>query len=297
MYDTILVPTDGSEIATAAGGAAIALGRRFDSTIEVISVLKRNPLDPSLSTDTDSQAQFAADALAEIEAEATESSVDLTTTLVEAEESNSVHQSILGYAASNDIDSILMGTHGRTGVGRVVLGSVAEQTLRESPVPVMTLHENTQFDPAFDSLLVPTDGSDTAEAALDHAIELAGVTDAAVHIVNVVDVGAIAGSYNVGGVSKKLEEASNKALERAVERATDAGVGTVEATVLTGVPDRSICEYAEQEAVDAIVMGTHGRTGVERFLLGSVTERVVRRSTVPVIGTKATAPSDSDTVL
>jgi len=186
-----------------------------------------------------------------------------------------------------------MGTHGRTGVGRVVLGSVTEQMLRESPVPVMTLHERTNFDPDIDSLLVPTDGSDTAEAAVDHGVDLALATDATVHVVTVVDVGAIAGSFNVGDITEKLQTASNQAVEAAVQRAEDAGVSSVESTTLVGVPDRSICDYADEHETSAIVMGTHGRTGVERFFLGSVTERVVRPSTVPVIGTKATAPKKS----
>lgn len=296
MYDTILVPTDGSEISTAAGEAAIALARQCNASVEVIYVLEHDATEPEGGSEEEPQRQFARDALSKIERNATDTGVDLTTTVVEPPPSEPVHQSILGFVDSNGIDAILMGTHGRTGVGRMVLGSVTEQTLRTSPVPVITLHEGTVFEPAVESVLVPTDGSDTAEAALEHGIALALAADAALHIINVVDMGVVAGSYNVGDVSKKLEDASNQALESAAQRAADADVPTVETAALTGVPDRSICEYAQSQGVDSIVMGTHGRTGVERFLLGSVTERVVRRSTVPVVGIKGAVPDESETV-
>jgi nucleotide-binding universal stress UspA family protein len=71
-------------------------------------------------------------------------------------------------------------------------------------------------------------------------------------------------------------------LDAIVERATEAGVGTVEASVLTGSPHGAITEYADEYGVDCIVMGTHGQTGLDQRFLGSVTERVVRTSDLPV---------------
>lgn len=292
MYDTVLVPTDGSDIASITGEVAIAVAARFDATIEALYVSTDGSPEPSPDAQSEARNRRGQDALAKIEKRAADAAVESTTALVEANGSDPIYRTILDYADSSDTDLIVMGTHGRTGVGRIVLGSVTEQTLRESPVPVMALHENTAFSGDFDSLLVPTDGSDAAESALDHGIELALTTGATLHIISVVDVGAVAGSYNVEGVADKLREGSNEALGTAVERAEDAGVSSIESTVLTGAPGRSICEYANQHGIDTIAMGTRGLTGVERLVLGSVTERVVRRSPVPVIGTKATITSD-----
>lgn len=283
MYDTVLVPTDGSDVATTAGEAAIALADRFGATIEALYVSKDGSPEPSSDAPADTQERRGQDALEKIENRAVDAAVASTTALIEANGSEPIHQTILDYADSHGTDLIVMGTHGRTGVGRIVLGSVTEQTLRKSPVPVMTLHENTVFTADIDSLVVPTDGSDTAESALNHGIELALTTGATLHIISVVDVGAVAGSYNVEGVADKLREAGNKILETAVQRAEDAGVSRIEANLLTGVPERSICDYASEHDVDGIIMGTRGLTGAERLVLGSVTERVVRRSTVPPI--------------
>lgn len=292
MYDRLLVPTDGSNVATGAGEAAVALADKFDADLHAIFVLERANLPAGFESEAgEERLRLGRAALDEIVDGAGGTDLDITTTVLENEGRNPVHQTIIDYSVEHGIDLVVMGTHGRTGISRMVLGSVAEQTLRESPVPVMTIHENTTFDPDLDSVLVPTDGSDSAGAALDHAIELALATDAAIHIVNVVDIGVVTGDYDAGRVLEALNEAGERTLEVAIHRAKDAGVSTVEATVARGRPHQAITDYAEQRDVDAIVMGTHGRTGVARFILGSVTERVVRHTDVPVIATKA-ATSD-----
>lgn len=288
MYERILVPADGSEIAAAASEAAISLAGQFDADLYAIYVLERKRLPSEFESEAvKERMRLGREALDAIDERAATTDVGVTTAVLENEEEKPVHRTIMDYADDQSVDCIVMGTHGRTGIGRMVLGSVAEQTLRESSVPVMTVHEDTKFDPDFDSLLVPTDGSDSAEAALDHAIDLALATDAAVHIINVVDIGVVTGEFNAGRVMEALEEAGERALEVAINRAKDAGVSTVEATVLSGTPHRAVCDYADERDVDGIVMGTHGRTGLGRFILGSVTERVVRHSDVPVIATKA----------
>ena len=134
----------------------------------------------------------------------------------------------------------------------------------------------------YEHILVPTDGSDGTDAAVDHAIDLAETYDAALHTIYVVDanVGADAG---VANVYANLEQAGERAVQDVVDRAEAAGVETVEGAVAEGVPHRAILDYAEQRDVDLIVMGTHGRTGLDRYLLGSVAEKVVRLSDVPVM--------------
>lgn len=293
MYERILVPTDGSSVAAAAGEAAVALADQFGAGLHAIYVVDRRNLPRGFESEAaEERVEQGEVALSTLSEQASAAGLDVTTSLLGAENSEPVHRAIIDYTDGHDIDCVVMGTHGRSGVGRFVLGSVAEQTLRESPVPVLTLHEETSFDPALDSILVPTDGSESAEAALDHAIEYALETDGTIHIVNVVDTRVLAEGFDAGSALDALEEAGERALEVAIHRAEDAGVSSVQASVLSGTPHRAICDYVEDRDVDGIVMGTHGRTGIERYILGSVTERVVRHSDVPVIATKAPDADD-----
>jgi nucleotide-binding universal stress UspA family protein len=92
---------------------------------------------------------------------------------------------------------------------------------------------------------------------------------------------------NAGVVSDSPEEAGRRAFDEVIEKAEAAGVSTDEASVVNGAPHRAVVNDATERTIDLIIMGTHGRTGVDRVLLGSVTERVVRLSDVPVLTTGA----------
>lgn len=282
MYDRILFPTDGSDPAETAADAAIALAGRFDATLDVLHVLELGELPPGVEDEgADEFAHQGEEATNEVVERATEAGLEATAAVIEG--GKQTHTGIVEYAEENDVDCIVMGTSGRSGLDRLVLGSVAERTLRESPVPVLTVHEETVFDPELDSILVPTDGSECASLAAEHAIDLAEATDAAVHVIHVVDLGMLWGDSATGAVTEALEEAGQRALDQVIEQAEAADVPTPEGTVLSGTPHEAISTYADENDNDCIVMGTHGRTGVDRMLLGSVTERVVRTTDVPVL--------------
>jgi nucleotide-binding universal stress UspA family protein len=135
----------------------------------------------------------------------------------------------------------------------------------------------------YSEILVPTDGSPAADAAIDHAIDLARQYDARLHTLYVVD-GAAYSTLEAGAeiVVEALESEGKEATERIAEAAADAGVECT-TTVTTGTAYRAIRDYVDEHAIDMIVMGTHGRKGLDRYLLGSVTERVVRTAAVPVL--------------
>ncbi|MFB6122935.1 MAG: universal stress protein [Haloferacaceae archaeon] len=137
----------------------------------------------------------------------------------------------------------------------------------------------------YDNVLVPTDGSECANAAVDHALTLAERFDATLHALYVVDVRAThhsAPELGMEQIRESLEAQGEEATEYVASRARERGVNTVEA-VEEGTPEDVIEEYVDTHDVDVVVMGTHGRTGLDRFLLGSVTERIVRTSDVPVL--------------
>lgn len=139
----------------------------------------------------------------------------------------------------------------------------------------------------YDRILVPTDGSEGIRRVVDHATRLAaahGSTLAVVYVVNTAAVANLPMETSWEGVSEMLREEGEGALEAAEDAAAsvDPDVPVVRA-MLEGNPAREIVGYADREGCDLICMGTHGRGGVSRLLLGSVAERVVRSATVPVL--------------
>jgi nucleotide-binding universal stress UspA family protein len=134
----------------------------------------------------------------------------------------------------------------------------------------------------YDRILLPTDGSDATAPAIEQAIGLAREMGAELHLLFVVEDIPYAPEMMDARVEDQLREIGEKALESIRERADEEGVDVV-AAIREGAPHSSILGYAADEDIDAIVMGTHGRSGLDRYLLGSVTERVVRTADVPVL--------------
>ncbi|WP_331234250.1 universal stress protein [Natronorarus salvus] len=294
MYDTILVPTDGSDAASAAAEGAIALARRFNAKLHVVHVLNLSDLPDGVNEVaqvSDDLVHHAEKLVATVVDLATNAGLNARAEVVEAHEP--VHKVLVDYARDHDVDCIVMGTHGRTGLTQLALGSTAERTLRASSVPVITVHEDGGLDPEFERILVPIDGSDAARAAANLAIDLTAETNAALHIVHVVDIGSIVHEGDSGDILAPSEDAGQQAVDEIVDRAREADIRSVEASVLSGPTHRVIVDYATDRDIDCIVMGTHGRTGVDRLLVGSVTERVIGLTTLPVIGTKGPAADDA----
>jgi nucleotide-binding universal stress UspA family protein len=155
----------------------------------------------------------------------------------------------------------------------------------------------------YDRILLPTDGSVEMEHVVDHAASLAAIHDATIHAIYVVDTGRFASlptDNSWEGITQMLREEGELALDD-VERFAE-GV-PVETAMVEGDPANEILDYAEENDCDVVLMGTHGRGGINRLLLGSVAERVVRRSPVPVITVpvrradwpdESTSPSESE---
>ncbi len=148
----------------------------------------------------------------------------------------------------------------------------------------------------FDTILVPTDGSDHAERAAEHALHIAGLFDATVHALGVADVAAAAGPFNAGGVDRAFVERIEARAEDdvAAVRALATDPDRVRTVVRRGTPRETVLAYAEECGADLVAMGTHGRTGVDRYVAGSVTEGVLRRAPVPVLTARATERSRVD---
>lgn len=131
----------------------------------------------------------------------------------------------------------------------------------------------------YDGILVPTDGSESSQAAVGHGVALADRFDATVHFLYVVDVGTEMSASAVGDIADELtntlESMANDALESATTRAEEAGA-TYDETILEGVPHDAIAEYSTDHNINLIIMGASGQSGITERLLGSTTDRVTR---------------------
>ncbi|AFZ74701.1 universal stress protein [Natronobacterium gregoryi] len=142
----------------------------------------------------------------------------------------------------------------------------------------------------YDRILVPTDGSEAAAIATEEAVELAELNDAELHVLYVIEpiplgkfaAGAEPASAEWDDVVDEQRTEGEDATASVAALADDHDVDVVEA-IEHGQPNEQILGYADEHGIDAIVMGTHGRSGAGRLVVGSVTEKVVRKSDVPVL--------------
>lgn len=200
--------------------------------------------------------------------------------------SSDVVGAILDYADTIAAELIVLGTHGRRGLQRFLLGSVAEAIVRRAAVPVLTMRDHARVPEAIRHILVPTDFSDDARMALREAVRWAAYFQARLTLLHVLAPAVIPFSVtelaNIYEVLPNLQKRLQEELARWIEtEASDIPQATIQ--IKEGPVDLTILEQAQQEQTDLIVIATHGRSGVARWLLGSVTERVLRQAPCPVL--------------
>jgi len=196
-------------------------------------------------------------------------------------------ETILNLAEKEGATLIAMTTHGRTGLARWALGSVAEKVLRASSVPVLAVRSFVRGpggetlpaagkDPSFRRILVCVDNSDLSLEVVPAAVELAGAFGSQVNLLNVLEDHLAYGP-------------PVPQLNRAYDLFRDAGVKP-EPILRKGDPASEILDAAAEIGADLIAMTTHGRSGLQRWTLGSVTERILRSSTTPMLVVRSGRP-------
>ena len=283
MFENILVPVDGSEGADAAIGHAGDIAERFDAAARVLFVAdtKRDSVTTIGTEVVDALEEEGEQIVEPVADDLRERGVDCDTEVVQGDPATT----IADYAESQGMDLVVMPTHGRDGLSRLLLGSVTEKTVRLSDVPVLTIrtHDDARTSFPYENVLVPTDGSKAAGAAVDEAVDLAAALDATLHAVSVVDDTSLGFDVRSASATDDLEDAAEEAVADVAARADEAGVENVSEQVLRGRVHQEILRYVDDNDVDLVAMGTTGRGGADRMLLGSVTERLVRSSPVPVL--------------
>jgi nucleotide-binding universal stress UspA family protein len=180
-------------------------------------------------------------------------------------------------------DLCVLGTHGRTGVSRILLGSVAEKIIRHAPCSVLAVRPDSQPTP-FAHALVPTDFSDSAHFALDQAAALVR-PDGAITLLHVLELPvSYAGEIRMADFARDLDKYAAAALDREAARLQRMTPAKVHIVSRIGYPGAQTLAAIEADAsIDLVVMGSRGRTGLKRALLGSVAEKVVRNARCPVV--------------
>jgi nucleotide-binding universal stress UspA family protein len=283
MYDTILLPYDGSDGAAEVLHHAGELAHWADATVQVLYVA-----DTTRDSVTVVEGHTV-DALEREGEEVVEEAAKTLETLGVPYETDVVQgnpaPTIAEYAERYDQDLVVMPTHGREGISRYLVGSVSEKVVRLSSVPVLTVRmrpDETLTFP-YETILVPTDGSSAATHAAEHVVEFAAALDASVHVLSVVDDAALGLDVRSSLSGEGTEAAATEAVETVVAAAEERGVSNTVSHVEHGTPAEVILDSVEANDVDAVGMGTTGRRGTDRILLGSVAEQTVRSAPVPVM--------------
>jgi nucleotide-binding universal stress UspA family protein len=183
--------------------------------------------------------------------------------------------------ASKDVDLVVIATHGRSGLTRMRLGSVADSLVQDAPCPTLVIGPNVVVDLEtykMDRILLPLDGSAEGEEALPVAAWIADKTSASLDLLRVISLSTIAidpsmGFYP-GDLITAIEEGAKEYLQKVA-----AGLGEkrkVRASIMTGSAGDQIIEYLEKEPAALVIMGSHARGGIMRAALGSITDHVLR---------------------
>jgi len=201
---------------------------------------------------------------------------------------------ILDFTAENEIGLIIMATHGRSGITRWWMGSVAEKVISEATAPVLLVRSKRPSKTGaagklkiFHKILAPLDGSDIGEAALPYAEILATNSVASISLLQVVSPPGTVEASLLGGPDwrkfvKAMHDAGEDYLKNIIERLSDKGIkSTYE--VITGDPADKIVEYANDKKASLIAMSTHGRTGLARWVLGSIADKVLHGARIPIL--------------
>jgi nucleotide-binding universal stress UspA family protein len=290
----ILHPTDFSECSKHALAHAVRMARRHDAVLHLLNVapgMGDDPVRTAFSLGAGEEADFETIAeqtrarMGELAEAAGTDDLDVS---FEHRRGIAPGPVINDYASEQDIDLIVMGTHGRRGVGRFVLGSVAEEVVRQAPCSVMTVRADDTGTPppTIDRMLVPVDLSEFTVPLHRAALEVAATYSAHIDLLHVIEPlpfpVPLVGAVTIHDLVPDPTERSTEQLTRLVETVRHPDV-SVTPHVTEGHAARSIIQQADALGADLIMMASHGLSGIEGFLLGSVTARVARRARCPVL--------------
>ena len=276
MYSRILVPMDGSQLAETALPYAEELAGRLGSEITLLCVAgseqaqdyHRHQVYADKSID---QTKYEAEKYLE---QAIHRAVNVKSAIVVGQPAEEIVQ----YADDEDIDLIVMATHGRSGITRWALGSVADKVARAAKQPVALIRAKGAYVEVkqkgiLSRILVPLDGSIESETVLPSILEFASKLETEITLFQVVPEAYHAVADAEGYLKTMLDSLHKKDVETKAE-------------VRTGDAAEEIIKFAEESETDLVAMATHGRSGITRWTLGSIADKVLHAGTTPLLLTR-----------
>lgn len=300
MYQRLLVPLDGSEQAEYALEYAAELSQRIGAQVTLFHVCA--PTEHHLQQMHEGYLAHQTMLLKDLLNQAGVEGTRVDSMMVFGDPATE----ILGYANENNVDLIAMTTHGRSNISRWLMGSVADKVVRHSRVPVRLVKSSVpggelQRHLPEKEILVLLDGSPIAEQALPHVVTHAKMFDAEVTLLRVCESPIILADYPEGIMELSWEAHVNRITERDTQECRcyvdnlsnwleTQGVKSNTET-LSGSPAEEIARYIESRAFDLIALTTHGRSGVTRWAVGSVAQKILQATSIPLLLVRASPAS------
>lgn len=306
MFKKILVPLDHSKTAESALPYARLLAQKLDAEVELLAVIDASEIASNALAEhaalTGDVREYAIRSSAEYLAQIAKSLSGVRTHC--RVEDGMPAAVIIDAAAADQETLILMASHGRSGIHRWLLGSVAEKVLRGTSRPLLLIRASeeapTVGEVFFDSIIVPLDGSALGETALEPAIDLARSMQMEIVVVRVYELPATAyyrgedfpsaAQAFVPSYAELVEAMSREAreyIDSKVNELRGRGLEKVRGQVMEGKAAEEIIKLAQGTKGSVIAMCTHGRSGLKRWVLGSVTEKVAHHTSTPVLVVRA----------
>jgi nucleotide-binding universal stress UspA family protein len=276
--ERVLIPIDFSPTSTAGLDCAIAWARRFRASLTLLHVLDPRTVDGD-------QANLKLSAMV-----APEDQRDLNVKMVVTQ--GAAQENILSSIREQHADLVVMGIHGRSLLDRLFIGSVTVGVLRHIDVPILTVSHSTR-PLQFERILFATDLSEGSLSELRSVLDIAQAGTSTVTLLHAVEIGLLQqGAPPMGAyITPDYMEHARSRLNELVAKAAQHNV-SIESVLVEGMPAESILKMAEEKHADLIVLSTAHKGLLERALLGSTTERVIRESVIPVLSIPKRAQMD-----
>ncbi|HET9017642.1 MAG TPA: universal stress protein [Thermomicrobiaceae bacterium] len=280
MIGTVVVPLDGSQLAEEALPRAAAIAERSSAPLHLVRVV------PS---DANGAAQD--EARTYLQGKARDLGDRVQVSVLTGDPAAQIIDHVAGLADA----LVVMTTHGRSGIGRWISGSVADRVVRDGEAPVLLIRSGmpSAGQATVRAILVALDGSSYAETALGHAVDLAKVFDAELQLVRVAETAQIYAMLTPEAQTPAAAEAINEVIDRLSAEARDYLTAVAErlradglrvrTETLEGFPSEQILAFEREMGTDLTVMATHGRSGLARLVFGSVAERILKLGQTPVM--------------
>jgi nucleotide-binding universal stress UspA family protein len=301
MFSRVLVPVDFSPCSERAARFAVDLARQFESEVTFLHIdVWRAPDDHGIEPPA-SRSKTLPDS-AQIEEQLTRMVASAEARGARAHSrcvrSLGIVPAIISFADSNQVSVIVVASHGYRGMRRFVLGSTTDELLRTAKRPIVVIPGDGEHrEETLNTILVPVDLSGRTPSQVDRAVDLAARSESNLVLAYVVEPmplpSFLTGLGTLGDLSPSLDAQIDRAMKRLSGKASESLGREVGFQIRHGRAAREIVELARDVGAGLIVMSRHGHSGIDRLFLGSVTERVTRSTTVPILVVSDEYPSET----